>query len=113
MVVICTFEALIKFITNNPTFRPLWATVLCCGVTGKSFIVNTLISMVRRYTKWNDMIRFDALTGSAAYIVGGCTLHFCLNLSIDLNVLKKDLSTNKQEELVLKIEHMLMLIIDK
>ncbi len=113
MVIFYALEVLIKFITNNPTYRPLRATILGCGETEKLYIGNTLLSMVWRYTKRNDTIRVAAPTGSAACNVGGCTLHCCLNLSVDSNDLTKDLSTDKQEELAQKIKHVLILITDK
>ncbi len=84
-----------------------------CGGTEKSYILNTFISMFRRYTKQNDTIIVAVPTGGVACNVGRCTLHCCLNLSVGSNDLTKYLSTNKQEELDQKFEHMLMLIIDK
>jgi hypothetical protein len=113
IIVICALEAVIKFLTNDPTYRPLRATVIGCGGTGKSYIVNTLIAIMRNYTRLNDTVRVAAPSGGAAYNVGGCTLHRCLNLSVDPEELAKDLSAEKQEELSLKLQHLLMLIIDE
>ena len=112
-VVICAVEAIVKFLTNDPTYQPLRATVVGCGGTGKSFIVNTLISLVRTFTQNNDAVKVAAPSGGAAYNVGGCTLHRCLNLSVDKRLLAKSLSTDKQADLARIIENMLMLIIDE
>ena len=84
-----------------------------CGGTGKSYIINTLIAMVRRYTRRNDTVRVAAPSGGAAYNVGGCTLHRCLKLSVDSEALAKDLNADKRDELARQIENMLMLIIDE
>lgn len=112
-VVICALEAVIKFLTNDESYRPLRATIMGCGGTGKSYIINTLIAMVRRYTRRNDTIRVAAPSGGAAYNVGGCTLHRCLKLSVDSEALAKDMNADRQAELARQIENMLMLIIDE
>ena len=113
MVVICALESMIKFLSNDPSYKPLRATVVGCGGTGKSHIVNTLISMVRKYTKRNDTVRVAAPSGGAAYNVGGCTLHRCLNLAVEKDQLAKSLNADKQADLARTIENMLMLIIDE
>ena len=113
MVVICALEAMITFLTNDPSYKPLRATVIGCGGTSKSHIVNTLILMVRKYTKRNDTIKVAAPSGGAAYNVGGCTLHRCLNLAVDKAELAKSLNSEKQADLARKIENMLMLVIDE
>ena len=81
-----------KFLTNDPTYKPLQATVVGCGGTGKLFIINTLISLVRKVTSLNDEVKVAALTGGAAYNIGGCTLHRCLNLSVGPEKLATDLN---------------------
>lgn len=53
MVVICALQSVVKFLTNDPTYKPLHATAIGCGGTCKSQIVNTLITMVRKYTRRN------------------------------------------------------------
>ena len=113
MIVISALESVVKFLTNDPTYKPLRATVIGCGGTGKSHIVNTLITLVRKYTRRNDTVRVSAPSGGAAYNVGGCTLHRCLNLAVDNKILAKSLDAEKQAELARKIENMLMLIIDE
>ena len=112
-IVICDLEALIKFLTNDESYKPLCATIIGCGGTGKSHIVNTLISIVRRYTNCNDTIWVASPTGGAAYNIGGFTIHRCLNLSVEPKVLVKSLDPYKQADLARKIENMLMLIIDE
>ena len=39
-VVLCALEAVIKFLTNDKSYIPLRATVMRCGGTGKSYIIN-------------------------------------------------------------------------
>ena len=73
----------LKFLTNDPTYKPLRATVIGCGGTGKSFIINTLIALVRKFSGLHDAVKVAVPTGGAAYNIGGCTLHRCLNLLVD------------------------------
>ena len=84
-LVISAISTIIKFLTNDPTYKPLRATTMGCGGTGKSFLINTLVSLIRRYTQQNDTIKVAAPSGGAAYNVGGCTLHRCLDLKVEKN----------------------------
>ena len=43
-------DTVIKFLTNDPTYQPLRATIMGCGGTGKSYVINTIISKIRRLT---------------------------------------------------------------
>ena len=89
-LVISAISTIIKFLTNDPTYKPLRATTMGCGGTGKSFLINTLVSLIRRYTQQNDTIKVAAPSGGAAYNVGGCTLHRCLDLKVEKNFYVKD-----------------------
>ena len=113
LIVISAMEAIVKFLNNDETYKPLRATVVGCGGTGKSYIINTLISLIRRYTGLNDTVKVAAPSGGAAYNVGGCTLHRCLNLSVDAEKLCSDLTPEKQDELTGQLRNLLMLIIDE
>ena len=113
IIVICALEAVVKFLTNDPTYKPLRATVVGCGGTGKSFIINTLISIMRNYTGFNDTVKVAAPSGGAAYNIGGCTLHRCLNLAVDPDKLAKDLNPDQQKDLSHKLRNLLALIVDE
>ena len=112
-VVICAMDTIIKFLNNDPDYKPLRATVVGSGGTGKSFIINTLISLVRKYTQCNNSVKVAAPTGGAAYSVQGCTLHRCLSLSVNIKTLSEPLNEVRQHELSQKLTEMLMLIIDE
>lgn len=83
IIVLSAIDTVIKFLTNDPDYKPMRATILGCGGTGKSHIINTIISIIRRYTNCNDVIKVAAPSGGAAYNVKGCTLHRGLDLSVD------------------------------
>jgi hypothetical protein len=53
-----------------------------CGGTGKSFIINTIISIVQKMMQQNDTIQVGAPTGAAAFNVQGSTLHRLLRINV-------------------------------
>jgi len=50
-------------------------TIMGCGGTGKSVLINTLVSCIRKIFKDNDTVFVTAPTGAAAYNVRGSTIH--------------------------------------
>ena len=112
-VVICAMDTIIKFLNNDPDYKPFRATVVGSGGTGKSFIINTLISIVRKYTNCNGSVKVAAPSGGAAYNVQGCTMHRCFSLSVDKKKLREPLTVERQHDLATRLNHMLMLIVDE
>jgi hypothetical protein len=82
-----------------------------CGGTGKSFIINTIISIVRNMTQMNDTVKVGAPSGAAAYNVQGSTL-LCL-LGISVSRPDKKLTGTALENLQECLNHLLCLIIDE
>jgi hypothetical protein len=76
-VVIASIDTIVKFLKNDKK-KPLLATVMGCGGTGKSFIINTIISIVRNMTQMNDTVEVGAPSGAAAYNVQGSIFHHLL-----------------------------------
>ncbi len=62
-------DTIVKFLNNDTKYKPLQATVMGCGGTGKSFIINTIISIVQTMAQLNDSILVGAPTGAAAFNV--------------------------------------------
>ena len=62
-------DTVMKFLTNDPNYKPMRATIMGSGGTGKSFIINTIISMVRTLTCSNDTVQIAAPSGAAAFNV--------------------------------------------
>ncbi len=44
--VLASINAIVKFLNNDTKYKPLQAIVMGCSGTGKSFIINTIISIV-------------------------------------------------------------------
>jgi hypothetical protein len=79
-VVLALINAIVKFLNNYTKYKPLRAILMGCGGTGKSFIINTIISIIQKVTQQNDTIQVGAPTGAAAFNVQGSTLHRLLGI---------------------------------
>ena len=75
-------DTVIKFLTNDPTYQPLRATIMGCGGTGKSYVINTIISKIRKLTSCNNSVQISAPSGAAAYNVQGSTIHRLLQVAV-------------------------------
>ena len=82
-----------------------------CGGTGKSYIINTILTIVRKLTKRNATILVGAPSGAAAYNVQGSTLHDLLGIGV---LRPEDNSTQKVgDKLLDRLKNPLCLFIDK
>ena len=75
-------DTVMKFLNNDPDYKPLRATIMGSGGTGKSFIINTIISMVRTLTCSNDTVQIAAPSGATAFNVQGLTIHNLLGVRV-------------------------------
>jgi hypothetical protein len=73
-------DTIIKFLWNEESYIPFRATVVGCGGSGKSYIINTILTIVRKMTKRNMTILVGAPSGAAAYNAQGSTLHQLLGI---------------------------------
>jgi hypothetical protein len=80
-VVLALINAIVKFLNNDTKYKPLRAIMMGCG-TGKSFIINTIISIVQKVTQQNDTIQVSAPMGAAAFNIQGSTLHRLLGINV-------------------------------
>ena len=104
-------DTVIKFLTNDPTYRPLRATIMGCGGTGKSYVINTIISKIRRLTSCNNSVQISAPSGAAAYNVQGSTIHRLLQVGVRNP--ENSLSDQKKAMLAKQLERLLVLVIDE
>jgi hypothetical protein len=82
-----------------------------CGGTGKSFIIDTIISFIRIMTQMNDTVKVEAPSGAAAYNVQGSTLHCLLGISVSRP--EENFTGTALENLQECLKHLLCLIIDE
>ncbi len=110
-IVYTAVDTIIKFLQNDPSYKPMRATIMGCGGTGKSYIINTIIGMVRELTNSNNTVQVAAPSGAAAYNVQGSTLHRLLALGV--NNPENPMSEMKKNRLKAQLERLLVLIIDE
>jgi hypothetical protein len=103
--------AIVKFLNNDTKYKPLRAIVMGCGGTKKSFIINTIISIVQKVMQQNDMIQVGPPTGAAAFNVQGSTLH-CL-LGINVSQSEELLQETTRKQLKSRLTNLLCLMIDE
>jgi len=111
IIVLAVIDTVVKFLTNDDEYEPLRATVVGCGGCGKSLIINTIITIIRELTNCNSSVKVAAPSGSAAYNVGGCTLHRLLDINV--NVPWYSLSEMKRSKLTEKLSELLVFMIDE
>ena len=111
VIVYNAIETIIKFLNNDLTYKPMRATIMGSGGTGKSFIINTIISMVRSLTGSNDTVQIAAPSGAAAFNVQGSTIHNLLGVRVTNP--EKGLTEITKSRLLEQLEGLLVLIIDE
>ena len=94
-------------------FKPLRMTVLGCGGTGKSVLINTLVSCIRNIFQYNNSVLVTAPTGAAAYNVGGSTMHKEFKISIQDIPVHNELSNIAKQELMNKLLKTIALFFDE
>jgi len=111
VIVLAAVDTIVKFITNDRDYKPLRATIVGAAGAGKSFVINTLVTIIRNLTQCNDSVLVTAPSGCAAYNVGGCTLHRALMMSINEKTTK--LSEENKKKLQIELKRLLCFIIDE
>ena len=93
-------------------FVPLRCTVNGQAGTGKSVLINTITSVLRRMFNYNNVVKVVAPTGVAAFNVGGETIHNFASFG-NFGGDSLCMSTNDRQKLVARLKHLLCLIIDE
>jgi hypothetical protein len=96
---------------KSTEFKPLRLTVRGAAGTGKSFIINTMVSYLRRMFDDSDVVHVIAPTGMAAFNVLGETLHRFAG--IDWKNLEKGVSGPTKERLRKKLQNTIAILLDE
>ena len=91
---------------KTSTYSPLRMTILGKGGTGKSFLINTIVSEIQKHFKLNNTVVVTAPTGAAAYNVRGQTIHR------EFGVVKntsKEISEEMKKILISNLKHIVVL----
>jgi hypothetical protein len=110
-VVLAVIATIIKFLWNEESYIPFHATIVGCGGTGKSYIINTILTIVRKLTKRNTTILVGAPSGEAAYNVQGSTLHHLLGIGVSRP--EDNIAQKVRDKLLDQLKNPLCLFIDK
>jgi septin family protein len=100
--------SLISFDVN---FLPLKLMVRGSAGTGKSVIINTIVSYMRRVFDDNDVVHAVAPTGMEAFNVLGGTLHKFAGL--DWRNMKKGMTNGTMEKLQKKLQNTVAILMDE
>ena len=92
------------------TYSPLRMTVLGQGGTGKSFVINTIVSEIRKHFKRNDSVIVTAPTGASAFNVGGQTMHREFGVT---KTKSNEMSELMKKRITKNLKHVVCLIIDE
>lgn len=101
---------------NLSSFKPLRMTVMGAGGSGKSVVINTLVTLMRNMFQYDGVVRVAAPTGTAAFNVGGETFHHLTNSKPTRMQYKPgSMNTNrtKRAKLIQKFQTLLAIIIDE
>jgi len=92
-------------------FEPLRITVIGPGGTGKSFVINVLVTCFKTLFPDLDVTTVVGPTGASAFNVGGQTVHSKFRLS-PMN-LDADLSSDQEAHLIDEFRRLLLLCVDE
>ena len=92
-------------------FVPLRMTVSGVAGSGKSTLIQTIVSTVRNIFQRNDVIHVCAPTGSAAFSAGGETIHRLFRIRV--NAISENLTSAVNKTLKSKFSNLIVLIVDE
>ena len=106
-----TWYELDKTQESIKTFEPLRMTVCGQAGSGKSTLINTLVTAIRKIFQKNNSVYVCGPTGSATFNAGGETCHHLFNIPTKMK--ETVLTQEAQKTLNIKLEDTVALIIDE
>ena len=99
---------------DKTKFKPLRMILNGSGGTGKSVLINTLVTAMRKMFNDNGIVHITAPTGAAAFNVNGETIHHFLEIKPnDPDYVPGTMSGDMKQRLLNKLNHCVALIIDE
>jgi hypothetical protein len=77
-VVLAAVNTIMRFLQNDTRYTLFRTTIMGCGGTGKLYIINTILTIIRNMTRSNATLLIEAPSGSAAFNVQGSHYIICL-----------------------------------
>jgi PIF1-like helicase len=94
-------------------FVPLRCTMIGPAGSGKSVLINTITTCIRKLFDYNNVVAVGCPTGTAAFNANGETLHSLTAQGIAENYVPFSISDAKKKMLCEKFKHLLCLIVDE
>ncbi len=96
-------------------FKPLQMTVIGAAGTGKSVLINTIVTVVCDIFGFTEAVQVFGPTGCAAYNAGGETVHYGCKVPVKITGkgMDNDLSEDAKKFLMEKFKRVLMLLFDE
>lgn len=99
---------------ETSTFQPLRMTINGGGGSGKSVVIHTIVTLMRKMFDCNDVVKVVAPTGAAAFNVGGSTIHSLVGANGDkAEYIPNTMRGATRMRLVKQFKVLLALIIDE
>ena len=96
-VILTKIKEWLKCKETSKPFEPLRMTICGMAGTGKSRLINTLVSIIRRMFQYNNTVHVGTPTGASAYNVGGRTIHSLFKIGV--RNADKELSDREKQEI--------------
>ena len=96
---------------HSKKFQQLLMTVAGVGGSGKSTLVKTIITVIRRIFQFNSTAQVAAPTGSASFNGGGVTMHRLFGLPVGSS--KGVMGAEKEKKLRRNFDKIVLLVIDE
>jgi len=83
-------------------FKPLRMTIVGAAGTGKTVLVNTIVTILRDIFGINDVVQLAAPTGCAAFNIGGETMHHLFMIAVRRALAGMELDLSEMKKKILK-----------
>jgi hypothetical protein len=110
-IISTVLQTIINWMTGSKDYKPLRMTVSAGAGRGKSYLIHQLTSAIRKIFGRNDAVLSTALTGSAAFNIGGKTCHSSFGIStVNPN---KSMTESTRQRLINQLRYIVAIFIDE
>ena len=116
IVVLLVMDRLLEWASckDLSSFKPLRLTLNGPAGTGKTVVINTIVTLVRQLFLEKNTVRVCAPTGTAAFNAGGETLHHLFENKAGMHAYDPfSMGGQKRNNLIRKFQNLLCLIVDE
>ena len=111
LIIYHVIDTVKKWICMSPDYKPFHRIISGGGGSGKSFLIHQITTIIRKMFNRNETVETAAFTGSAAYNIGGKTLHSLY--AVDCIQPDKEMTQTNREKLIRRMRHTVAILIDE